>query len=90
LLGVLDTQLAKTGDCVAGDYSVADMAIFPWIATVKAREIDLGEWPTAKAWFTRLRERPALQRGMTLLKELRTNASRDDARAREILFGVKA
>ena len=90
LLGVLDAQLAKTGDCVAGVYSIADMAIFPWIATVKAREIDVSEFPAVQTWFTRLRARPAVEKGMELLKELRTSASRDDAKAREILFGIKA
>jgi GSH-dependent disulfide-bond oxidoreductase len=90
LLGVLDTRLAKTGDCVAGAYSIADMAIFPWIATVKAREIDLCEFPAVQGWFTGLRTRPAVERGMGLLKDLRTSASRDDAKAREILFGIKA
>ena len=90
LLGVLDTQLVKTGDCVAGVYSIADMAIFPWIATVKAREIDLSEFPAVQTWFARLRARPAVEKGMELLKELRTSASRDDAKAREILFGIKA
>jgi GST-like protein len=89
LLGVLDRQLAKTGDCVAGAYSIADMAIFPWIATVKARAIDLADFPVAHSWFARLRARPALQRGMELRKELRSNASREDAKAREILFGIK-
>ncbi len=89
LLGVLDKQLAMTGDCVAGAYSIADMAIFPWVATVKAREIDLSEFPTVKSWFTRLRVRSAVEKGMELLKELRTTASRDDAKAREILFGIK-
>ena len=89
LLGVLDKQLAMTGDCVAGTYSIADMAIFPWVATVKAREIDLSEFPTVKSWFTRLRVRAAVEKGMELLKELRTTASRDDAKAREILFGIK-
>lgn len=90
LLGVLDKQLQKTGDCVAGEYSIADMAIFPWIATAKAREIDLGAFPAAEAWFTRLRARPAVEKGMELMKELRTSASRDDPKAREILFGIKA
>ncbi len=90
LLGVLDRQLIKTGDCVAGEYSIADMAIFPWIATVKARDIDLSEFAAAKAWFTRLRARPGVERGMALKKEWRTSASRDDNKAREILFGIKA
>lgn len=90
LLGVLDGQLEKTGDCVAGEYSIADMAIFPWVATAKAREIDLSQFPVVKSWFTRLRVRPAVEKGMELLKELRTNASRDDAKVREILFGIVA
>ena len=89
LLGVLDRQLAKTGDCVAGDYSIADMAIFPWIATVKARDIDLLEFPTAHAWFTLLRTRPGVERGMGLLKELRNRSAADQEKAREILFGIK-
>jgi GSH-dependent disulfide-bond oxidoreductase len=90
LLGVLDTQLALTGDCVAGAYSIADMAIFPWIATVKARNIDLAEFSVVKAWFTRLRARPAVQAGMELLKDLRGGGTQSDAKAREILFGIKA
>ena len=90
LLGVLDRQLVKTGDCVAGAYSIADMAIFPWVATLKARDIDLSGFPAAQSWFSRLRIRPAVEKGMALLKELRTGASRDDAKAREILFGIKA
>jgi GSH-dependent disulfide-bond oxidoreductase len=90
LLSVLDTQLALTGDCVAGAYSIADMAIFPWIATVKARDIELAEFPFVKAWFTRLRARPAVQTGMELLKDLRGGGTQSDAKAREILFGIKA
>ena len=89
LLGVLDTQLIKTGDCVAGDYSIADIAIFPWIATVKAREIDLGAFPAVQTWFTRLRARPAVAKGMELLKDLRNRSPEDQEKARAILFGIK-
>jgi GSH-dependent disulfide-bond oxidoreductase len=89
LLGVLDKQLALTGDCVAGGYSIADMAIFPWVATAKAREISLDEFPTVAAWFTRLRSRPAVEKGMELLKDLRNRSPADQEKAREILFGIK-
>ena len=89
LLAVLDTQLMKTGDCVAGDYSVADMAIFPWIATVKAREIDLSAFAAVQAWFTRLRARPAVAKGMELLKDLRSRSPEEQEKARAILFGIK-
>jgi GSH-dependent disulfide-bond oxidoreductase len=90
LLGVLNGQLDKTGDCVAGAYSIADMAIFPWVATAKAREIDLAEFPIVQAWFERLRARPATKKGMDHLKELRSSGAQSDAKAREILFGIKA
>jgi GST-like protein len=90
LLGVLDRQLAKTGDCVASDYSIADMAIFPWIATTKARDIDRSEFGHVNAWFGRLRARPAVEKGMELHKEWRSQGAQNDAKAREILFGIKA
>ena len=90
LYGVLDKQLTKTGDCVAGEYSIADMAIFPWIVTHKAQGIVLADYPHIQQWFTRLRERPAVKAGMELLAELRRNAAPPDARMRELLFGIKA
>jgi len=89
LLGVMDGQLRVTGDCLAGAYSIADMAVFPWIVTAKRRDIDLAAYPAVQSWFMRLRARPALQRGMDLLKDQRNNAAVDDAKAREILFGVR-
>jgi len=90
LLGVLDRQLEKTGDCVAGEYSIADMAIFPWVATTKARDIDRSEFAQIQAWFERLRVRPAVEKGMELHKEWRSQGAQNDAKAREILFGIKA
>jgi GST-like protein len=88
LYSVLDTQLGKTGDCVAGEYSIADMAIFPWIVTHKAQEIVIANYPHVQRWFTRLRERPGVKAGMALLAELRRVAP-PDARSREILFGIR-
>lgn len=89
LLGVLDRQLEATGDHVAGAYSIADMAIFPWIATVKARSIDLSDFAAVARWFAALRTRPAVARGMALHKEWRADASQHSDKAREILFGIK-
>ncbi len=89
LLGVLDTQLALTGDCVAGAYGIADMAILPWVATTKARDIDRGAFAHVSRWYDRLRARPAVDRGMELHADWRSNAAQDDAKAREILFGIK-
>lgn len=89
LLGVMEGQLQRTGDCLAGEYSIADMAVWPWLVTAKRRQIDLAAYPAVQAWFTRLRSRPAVQRGMELLQDLRSNAAVDDAKAREVLFGIK-
>lgn len=90
LLGVLDRQLQATGDCVAGAYSIADMAIFPWVATTKARDIDRSVFAAVEAWFERLRVRPGVEKGMELHKEWRNRRPEDEAKAREILFGIKA
>jgi GST-like protein len=89
LLGVLDRQLATTGGFVAGNYSIADMAIFPWVATTKARDIDRSEWAHVDRWFEALRVRPAVERGMELQKDWRNRKPEDEAKAREILFGVR-
>lgn len=90
LLGVLDRQLEKTADCVAGEYSIADMAILPWVGTTKVREIELSDYPAALAWHDRLKDRPAVARGLDLMKELRTTGAPQDPKVREILFGIKA
>lgn len=73
LYGVLDGQLARTGAYVAGDaYSIADMASLPWIRSHVAYEIPLeNNFPHLKRWHDTLMERPAVQRGLDLLKDLR-------------------
>ncbi|NRF70387.1 glutathione S-transferase N-terminal domain-containing protein [Aquincola sp. S2] len=85
LYDVLDAQLAQ-GEYVAGDYSIADIAIFPWIITHKAQGLTLDDWPHVKRWFAQVRERPAVQRGTALGKEMRKSAMDDEARRH--LFGA--
>lgn len=63
LYGVLDRQLGGK-DCISGAYSIADIALFPWIMTHKAQQISLDDFPNIAAWYNRLRERPALQAGL--------------------------
>ncbi|MBL8377668.1 MAG: glutathione S-transferase N-terminal domain-containing protein [Burkholderiales bacterium] len=89
LYGVLDGQLARTGAHVAGaEYSIADMAIFPWVRTHKMQQVDLDKFPHVKKWYDRLFERPAVQRGLDLGRELR--APKMDDEARKVLFGQTA
>ncbi len=89
LLSVLDKQVAKTGGWVVGAYSVADMAIFPWLVTMPARGLDLAEYTHASAWYARMNARPAVQKGLTHLETLRTTAAVTDKEARAVLFGIK-
>ena len=62
LYKVLDTHLASR-DFVAGDYSIADMAIWPWAARYEAHDTDITAYPNVLAWYRRIADRPAVQRG---------------------------
>lgn len=84
LYGVLDQALTDV-PCVAGDYSIADMAIFPWVMTHKAQGITLDDFPNVARWFSRLRGREALQKGLAVGKALRQSTMSDDAK--RVLFG---
>jgi len=69
LYGVLDRQLGKTGAYVAGkDYTIADMAIFPWTMTHKAQGFTLDDYPHIKRWYGEVRARPAVQKGLAVGK----------------------
>jgi len=61
LYHVLDTQLGKTGAYVAGDYSIADIACFPWTMTHKAQGFTLDDYPNVKRWYADVRARPQVQ-----------------------------
>ena len=65
LYTVLDTQLANR-DYVAGEYSIADMAILPWILRYEWQQIDLNDYPHVLAYMQRLTARPAVQRALAI------------------------
>jgi len=87
LYRVLDKRLTQV-EYVAGDYSIADMAIFPWILPYERQGQNLVDYPNLKRWFDAINERPAVQRGLALLREQRVNPNMDE-KAREILFGTR-
>ena len=62
LYGVLDRRLADR-EFVAEDYSIADMAIWPWISRFEWQEIDMKDFPNVREWYVKIAERPAVQRG---------------------------
>ena len=91
LYGVMDRRLVDR-EYLAGAYSIADMAAWPWILP-EGQGQNLEDFPNLKAWVERLKERPALRRGRDAGKELRSNLAEDSEeakKARAILFGQKA
>jgi len=65
LYGVLDVRL-KEAPCLAGEYSIADMATYPWVARHDWHQVDLADFPNVRAWFERIGSRPAVQKGMAV------------------------
>jgi GST-like protein len=67
LYKVLNTQL-EGREFVAGDYSIADISIWPWIARYEWQRIDMNEYPNVKRWYRVIAERPAVQKGYQVPK----------------------
>jgi GST-like protein len=93
LLGVLDRRLADQ-TFVAGDYSIADMALYPWVAMAGFFGQDMSAFPRVAAWLDRIAARPAVQRGMAAGAELRrpppTPGSDEQREFARVLFGQTA
>lgn len=91
LYGVLDRRLADR-EYVAGEYSIADMAIWPWILPPLQGQ-DLADFPNLKAWHARLGDRPAVVAGRAVGDAWRRNlgaAGKEAEQARKLLFGQRA
>ena len=85
LYGVMNRKLAKT-KYIAGDaYTIADIAIFPWLRSWKNQGIDWADFPHLKGWFDEIAARPAVMRGVEVLAAQRKPIT--DDKAREVLFG---
>jgi GSH-dependent disulfide-bond oxidoreductase len=63
LYGVLDQQL-QNQEFICGDYSIADIAIYPWVAIYEFQELTLDQHPHLKRWVELMSQRPAVQKGM--------------------------
>lgn len=86
LYGVMDKQLATHKYIACNQYTGADIAIYPWIRSWEDQGIDWTDYPHLKAWFDRISARPAVQRGIEVLAELRKPIRGE--KEHEILFGV--
>ncbi len=86
LLRVMDTQMAGQ-EWIAGDYSIADMALFSWTRDYAKDAEILTPYANVADWFARLLARPAVLRGLAVLAEIRKAPSEFDDKARAIMFG---
>jgi GST-like protein len=66
LYGVMDKHLANTPYLAAGEYGVADIATYPWVARHEWHQVDLNDFPNVKRWFDAISKRPAVVRGMNV------------------------
>lgn len=87
-LKVLNTRLQDRDWIVGEDYSIADMICWPWVLIAKAMQLPLGDFPNLADWRARVKERPAVQRGVALGKDSRRQRPPTDEE-RKILFGQK-
>jgi GSH-dependent disulfide-bond oxidoreductase len=85
IYGVIDRQLAANPYIAGKTYTIADMAIYPWLRNWKNQGIELSDYPHLKKWFDGLEKRPAVQRGCQMLTDLRKPITGE--KEREILFG---
>jgi GST-like protein len=65
LYGVLDRRLGEA-EYLAGEYSIADIATFPWVARYEWHRTELGDFPNVKRWYEAIGARPGVQRGMAV------------------------
>jgi GST-like protein len=86
LYGVMNQRLANA-EYFAGEYTIADMAVFPWTRSHANQGIDLAEYPNVKRWYEAIEARPAVQRAVNVLADRRKPQMSD--KDKETLFGSK-
>ena len=85
LYGVIDRRLAASPWLGGAEYSIADIATWPWLRNWKNQGIDWNDYPHLKGWFDEVAARPAVQRGVEVLSHLRKPLT--DDKTRDVLFG---
>ncbi|ESJ24618.1 glutathione binding-like protein [Cupriavidus gilardii] len=86
LYGVIDKQLSNRPWLAGDEYTIADIATFPWLRSWQNQGIELDDYPHLKRWFNTIAERPAVKRGVEVLARERKPLHTD--KEREILFGA--
>ena len=85
LLGVMNNILSER-EYLAGDYSVADMASFPWVTAYKRYEVDLNKFKEVRRWFDTMKNRPAVRKGMDVGKDERTFSQKPTKESLKMMF----
>ena len=86
LYGVLDRRLAESKYLTGNDYSIADMATFPWIRNPDRKGVDMADYPNVNRWCEEISMRPAVKRGLQVLEDKRVTGPITDE-MRENYFG---
>ena len=86
LYGVMDKRLADH-EYLAGEYSIADIACYPWLQGHEKQGQNLDDFPHVKRWFKAVTARPGVQRGLQIMADV-TVTPMDD-KAREIMYGAR-
>ena len=86
IYNVIDRRLGEA-EYLAGEYSIADMAVYPWLRGHERQGQNLDDFPSLKRWYATIEARPQVQKGLLLLAE-RRRVGPMDAKARETLFGA--
>jgi GST-like protein len=89
LAGVMDRELAKNAYIAGDEFTIADIAIWPWIHNPANEGIEIAKYPNVEKWIEKIRARPGVQRGMEVLKEHRRVPGRPyhNDKSWEILYG---
>lgn len=89
LYGVLNKHLSDGRAYICGDYSIADMAAYPWVVPHERQRQDINNFPSLQQWFERIRNRPATHKAYELAKSINIAPTVDDE-SKSILFGQDA
>jgi GST-like protein len=83
----MDSRLSEVEYFVDDDYSIVDMATYPWVASHKRQGQKIEDFPNLRRWYEAMAKRPAVRRAMEVGEELRRPIEDLDEEARDVLFG---
>jgi GST-like protein len=88
LYGVVDKRLQESEWVACNEYTIADMAIFPWLRAPERQGVEIEHFPTLKRWRERIAARPAVKRGVEVLADRRRQTPSFSKEQAEVLFGA--